>query len=423
MATILIIDDEEAIRNALRDILEMEEYEVEEAKDGIDALSKIKQNSYDAIICDIKMPKMDGMEVLERAQLICPDVPIIMISGHGDIDTAVETVKKGAFDYISKPPDLNRLLITIRNALDKSSLVSETKVLKKKISKSKTQEIVGNSAGILKIKETIDRIAGTDARVLVTGPNGTGKELVARWIHEKSERADKLLVEVNCAAIPSELIESELFGHEKGAFTSAIKQRIGKFEQAHGGTLFLDEIGDMSLSAQAKVLRALQEHKITRVGGDKDLKVDVRVIAATNKDLRKEINEGRFREDLYHRLAVIIIQVPSLNDRKDDIPMLVEHFVESVCNDYGRSVKKVQPDAIKLLQEQDWTGNIRELRNVIERLIILSDAEITLSDVQNYVSPTMQKFNQISNLVSQYENLDDLLSEIKAEWERKHFSI
>lgn len=423
MPTILIIDDEEAIRNALRDILEMEDYEVEEAKDGIDALSKIKQNSYDAIICDIKMPKMDGMEVLERAQLICPDVPIIMISGHGDIDTAVETVKKGAFDYISKPPDLNRLLITIRNALDKSSLVSETKVLKKKISKSKTQEIVGNSAGILKIKETIERIAPTDARVLITGPNGTGKELVARWIHEKSERADKLLVEVNCAAIPSELIESELFGHEKGAFTSAIKQRIGKFEQAHGGTLFLDEIGDMSLSAQAKVLRALQEHKITRVGGDKDLKVDVRVIAATNKDLRKEINEGRFREDLYHRLAVIIIQVPSLNERKDDIPMLVEHFVESVCNDYGRSVKKVQPDAIKLLQEQDWTGNIRELRNVIERLIILSDAEITLSDVQNYVSPTMQRYNQISSLVAQFDSLDSLLSEIKAEWERRHLSI
>lgn len=423
MPTILIIDDEEAIRNALRDILEMEDYEVEEAKDGIDALSKIKQNSYDAIICDIKMPKMDGMEVLERAQLICPDVPIIMISGHGDIDTAVETVKKGAFDYISKPPDLNRLLITIRNALDKSSLVSETKVLKKKISKSKTQEIVGNSAGILKIKETIERIAPTEARVLITGPNGTGKELVARWIHEKSERADKLLVEVNCAAIPSELIESELFGHEKGAFTSAIKQRIGKFEQAHGGTLFLDEIGDMSLSAQAKVLRALQEHKITRVGGDKDLKVDVRVIAATNKDLRKEINEGRFREDLYHRLAVIIIQVPSLNDRKDDIPMLVEHFVESVCNDYGRSVKKVQPDAIKLLQEQDWTGNIRELRNVIERLIILSDVEITLSDVQNYVSPTMQRFNQISNLVAQFDSFETLLEEIKAEWDRKHLSI
>ncbi len=419
MPTILIIDDEEAIRNALRDILEMEDYEVEEAKDGIDALSKIKQNSYDAIICDIKMPKMDGMEVLERAQLICPDVPIIMISGHGDIDTAVETVKKGAFDYISKPPDLNRLLITIRNALDKSSLVSETKVLKKKISKSKTQEIVGNSAGILKIKETIERIAPTDARVLITGPNGTGKELVARWIHEKSERADKLLVEVNCAAIPSELIESELFGHEKGAFTSAIKQRIGKFEQAHGGTLFLDEIGDMSLSAQAKVLRALQEHKITRVGGDKDLKVDVRVIAATNKDLRKEINEGRFREDLYHRLAVIIIQVPSLNDRKDDIPMLVEHFVESVCNDYGRSVKKVQPDAIKLLQEQDWTGNIRELRNVIERLIILSDVEITLSDVQNYVSPTMQRYNQISSLVAQFDSLETLLEEIKEEWGKR----
>lgn len=416
MAAILIIDDEEAIRNALRDILEMEDYEVDEAKDGIEALSKIKQKGYDAIICDIKMPKMDGMEVLERVQIIRPDTPIIMISGHGDIDTAVETVKKGAFDYISKPPDLNRLLITIRNALDKSSLVSETKVLKKKITKSKTQEIVGESDSIIKIKETIDRIAPTEARVLVTGPNGTGKELVARWIHEKSEREDKLLVEVNCAAIPSELIESELFGHEKGAFTSAIKQRIGKFEQAHGGTLFLDEIGDMSLSAQAKVLRALQEHKITRVGGDKDLKVDVRIIAATNKDLRKEIDEGRFREDLYHRLAVIIIQVPSLNERKDDIPMLVEHFVEAVCNEYGRSVKTVQPEAIKLLQEKDWTGNIRELRNVIERLIILSDQEITADDVRNYVSPTMQKYMPAKMLIAQFDTLESLQQYIAKEW-------
>ena len=418
MATILIIDDEEAIRNALRDILEMEDYDIEEAKDGIEALSKIKQKGYDAIICDIKMPKMDGMEVLERVQILSPDIPIIMISGHGDIDTAVETVKKGAFDYISKPPDLNRLLITIRNALDKSSLVSETKVLKKKITKSKTQEIVGDSAAITKIKETIERIAPTDARVMITGPNGTGKELVARWIHEKSERSDKFLVEVNCAAIPSELIESELFGHEKGAFTSAIKQRIGKFEQAHGGTLFLDEIGDMSLSAQAKVLRALQEHKITRVGGDKDLKVDVRIIAATNKDLRKEIAEGRFREDLYHRLAVIIIQVPALNDRRDDIPLLVEHFVDAVCSEYGRPVKKVQPDAIKLLQEMDWTGNIRELRNVIERLIILSETEITASDVQCYVSPTMLRYNALTGVFAQFNNIDEVLKFVADEWSK-----
>ncbi len=418
MATILIIDDEEAIRNALRDILEMEDYDIEEAKDGIEALSKIKQKGYDAIICDIKMPKMDGMEVLERVQILSPDIPIIMISGHGDIDTAVETVKKGAFDYISKPPDLNRLLITIRNALDKSSLVSETKVLKKKITKSKTQEIVGDSAAITKIKETIERIAPTDARVMITGPNGTGKELVARWIHEKSERSDKFLVEVNCAAIPSELIESELFGHEKGAFTSAIKQRIGKFEQAHGGTLFLDEIGDMSLSAQAKVLRALQEHKITRVGGDKDLKVDVRIIAATNKDLRKEIAEGRFREDLYHRLAVIIIQVPALNDRRDDIPLLVEHFVDAVCSEYGRPLKKVQPDAIKLLQEMDWTGNIRELRNVIERLIILSETEITASDVQCYVSPTMLRYNALTGVFAQFNNIDEVLKFVADEWSK-----
>lgn len=416
MANILIIDDEEAIRNVLRDILEMEDYEVEEAKDGIEALAKIKQKSFDAIICDIKMPKMDGMEVLERVNLLSPDTPIIMISGHGDIDTAVETVKKGAFDYISKPPDLNRLLITIRNALDKSSLVSETKVLKKKITRGKTQEIIGDSEGINKIKETIERIAPTDARVLVTGSNGTGKELVARWIHERSERSDKLLVEVNCAAIPSELIESELFGHEKGAFTSAIKQRIGKFEQAHGGTLFLDEIGDMSLSAQAKVLRALQEHKITRVGGDKDIKVDVRIIAATNKDLRKEIAEGRFREDLYHRLAVIIIQVPALNERKDDIPLLVEHFIESVCTEYGRPNKKVSPAAIKLLQEMDWTGNIRELRNVVERLIILSEQEITEEDVRNYVVPTMHRYNALHNVFASYTSLDEVQKYVAEEW-------
>lgn len=417
MAKILIIDDEESIRNVLRDILEMEDYEVDEAKDGINALSKIKKSNFDAVICDIKMPKMDGMEVLERIQILRPDIPIIMISGHGDIDTAVETVKKGAFDYISKPPDLNRLLITIRNALDKSSLVSETKVLKKKISKSKTQEIIGESESIHKIKETIETVAPTDARVFITGPNGTGKELVARWIHEKSERAKNLLVEVNCAAIPSELIESELFGHEKGAFTSAHKQRIGKFEQAHGGTLFLDEIGDMSLSAQAKVLRALQENRITRVGGDKDIKVDVRVVAATNKDLRKEISEGRFREDLYHRLAVIIIQVPSLNDRKDDIPLLVDHFVSSVCNEYGRPPKKVQKGAIEGLQEMDWTGNIRELRNVIERLVILSKDEITATDVDTYVAPTMQKYNPLHSIFQKYDSLDAVQKEVAAAWE------
>lgn len=419
MAKILIIDDEPSIRSVLRDILEMEEYEVEEAKDGIDALAQVKKTKFDAVICDIKMPKMDGMELLERINLLCPDTPVIMISGHGNIETAVEAVKKGAFDYISKPPDLNRLLITIRNALDKSSLVQETKVLKKKITKSGVQTIIGESESIDKIKATIERVAPTDARVLVTGPNGTGKELVARWIHEKSERAQYPIVEVNCAAIPAELIESELFGHEKGSFTSAHKQRIGKFEQAHGGTLFLDEIGDMSLSAQAKVLRALQEGKITRVGGEKDIKVDVRVIAATNKDLRKEIKANRFREDLYHRLAVIIIQVPSLNERKDDIPLLVEHFIESVCNEYGRPKKEIEDAAIKLLQEVDWTGNIRELRNVIERLIILSDQKIVQSDVENYVLPTMKRQSlQLKSLFDKYENLDQVQSFIAAEYEK-----
>lgn len=418
MVKILIIDDEESIRNVLRDILEMEDYKVDEAKDGINALSKLKKGGYDAVICDIKMPKMDGMEVLERVQILQPDLPVIMISGHGDIDTAVETVKKGAFDYISKPPDLNRLLITIRNALDKSSLVTETKVLKRRIKKSKTQEIIGESDGVQRIKDTIDRVAPTDARVLVTGPNGTGKELVARWMHEKSNRSDKPIVEVNCAAIPSELIESELFGHEKGAFTSAVKQRIGKFEQANGGTLFLDEIGDMSLSAQAKVLRALQENRITRVGGDKEIKVDVRVVAATNKDLREEINAGRFREDLYHRLAVIIIQVPSLNQRKEDIPLLVEHFVEAICQDYGRPAKKVETDALALLQEMDWTGNIRELRNVIERLIILSEKSIKKADVEQFVAPSMHKFHPLRQLFKEHKDLQSLQKEVEAEWHK-----
>jgi DNA-binding NtrC family response regulator len=421
MANVLIIDDEPSIRSILRDILEMENYNVEEAKDGIDALSKIKKTKFDVAICDIKMPKMDGMEVLDRIATLSPDTPVIMISGHGNIETAVEAVKKGAFDYISKPPDLNRLLITIRNALDKSTLVQETKVLKKRIKKDKVQKIIGESDAISKIKDTIERVAPTDARVLVNGPNGTGKELVARWIHEKSERASSQIIEVNCAAIPAELIESELFGHEKGSFTSAHKQRIGKFEQAHGGTLFLDEIGDMSLSAQAKVLRALQEGKITRVGGDKDIKVDVRVIAATNKDLRKEIEAKRFREDLYHRLAVIIIKVPSLNERKSDIPMLVDHFLESVCNEYGRPKKSIDPAAIQLLQEVDWTGNIRELRNVIERLIILSEQKIEQSDIEDYVLPSMKKHNILKTIFDKHQDWDKIQDYIKEEYQ-KHLS-
>lgn len=387
MAKILVVDDEEAIRRTLRDILEFEKYQVEEARDGMEAVVKLKREKFDVMIMDIKMPKMDGMEALERVQLISPDLPVIMISGHANIDTAVEAVKKGAFDFIAKPPDLNRLLITVRNAMDKSSLITETIVLKRRVNKYKTQEIIGKSEPITKIKETIDRVAPTEARVLITGSNGTGKELVARWVHEKSNRSKKALIEVNCAAIPSELIESELFGHEKGAFTSAHKQRIGKFEAANGGTLFLDEIGDMSLSAQAKVLRALQESRITRVGGDKELKVDVRVLAATNKDLRKEIAAGNFREDLYHRLAVIIMHVPPLNERRDDIPILVEHFVKIVCDDYGVPFKKVTKDALEALKNVNWTGNIRELRNVVERLIILSDKEITKKDVLSYVLP------------------------------------
>ena len=385
MADILIIDDEKAIRKTLSEILSFEGYKIEEASDGEEGLKKFKEKSYDVVLCDIKMPKLDGIEFLQKAGESNGDVPIIMISGHGNIETAVEAVKKGAYDYISKPPDLNRLLITIRNAMEKNSLVTETKVLKRKV--SKVQEMVGASAPIAKIKDTIDKVAATDARILITGENGVGKELVARWIHEKSNRATNPLVEVNCAAIPTELIESELFGHEKGSFTSAIKQRIGKFEQANGGTLFLDEIGDMSLNAQAKVLRALQEGKITRVGADKDINVDVRVIAATNKDLLKEVDAKTFRLDLYHRLSVIIIHVPSLNERRDDIPILVDQFLEDICTDYGIAKKTMDNDAISLLKDYDWTGNIRELRNVVERLVILSAKEITAEDVKSYVMP------------------------------------
>ncbi|MCX6265278.1 MAG: sigma-54 dependent transcriptional regulator [Bacteroidetes bacterium] len=383
MAAILLLDDEKSIRNVLKDILQHEGYRIEEAADGEQGLQKLAAQPFDLVLCDIKMPKMDGLEVLQQIMQLQPDVPVIMISGHGTIETAVDAVKKGAFDFIAKPPDLNRLLITIRNALDKNTLVKETRVLKKKV--QRVQDIIGNSAGIAKIKSTIEKVAPTDARVLVTGENGTGKELVARWLHEKSNRANQPLIEVNCAAIPAELIESELFGHEKGSFTSAIKQRIGKFEQAHGGTLFLDEIGDMTLSAQAKVLRALQEGKITRVGGEKELSVDVRVIAATNKNLLEEVNQKNFRLDLYHRLSVILIEVPALNERTDDIPLLVSHFLQEIATDYRQPVKNIEPLAIEALMKHQWTGNIRELRNVVERLVILSGNTITHHDVSNFV--------------------------------------
>ncbi|PWT95257.1 MAG: response regulator [Bacteroidetes bacterium] len=385
MSNILIIDDEKAIRKTLGEILSYEGYKIDEAGDGEEGLKKFREKTYDVVLCDIKMPKIDGIEFLDKAGEINSDVPVIMISGHGTIETAVEAVKKGAYDYISKPPDLNRLLITIRNAMDKTNLVTETKVLRRKVAKA--EEMIGESAPIVKIKETIDKVAPTDARVMITGENGVGKELVARWIHEKSNRSKAPLIEVNCAAIPSELIESELFGHEKGSFTSAVKQRIGKFEQAHGGTLFLDEIGDMSLNAQAKVLRALQEGKITRVGGDKDINVDVRVIAATNKDLLKEVDEKQFRLDLYHRLSVIIIHVPSLNDRRDDIPLLVDKFLEDICSEYGIAKKGIDSEALDALKENNWTGNIRELRNVVERLVILSGKNISSEDVNSYVIP------------------------------------
>ena len=386
MSKILIIEDEAAIRRVLVKILseESKTYQLEEAEDGLKGLEMIKKTDYDLVICDIKMPKMDGVEVLEATKKIKPETTVVMISGHGDLDTAVQTMRLGAFDYISKPPDLNRLLNTVRNALDKTELVVEVKRLKKKVSKK--YEMIGESDAINHIKEMVDKVAPTDARVFITGPNGTGKELVAHWIHEKSKRSKGPMIEVNCAAIPSELIESELFGHVKGAFTSANKDRAGKFEAANGGTIFLDEIGDMSLPAQAKVLRALQESKVQRVGSDKDIKVDVRVVAATNKNLKKEIAAGNFREDLYHRLAVILIKVPALNDRRDDIPLLITHFTKKIAKDQGMPVKSFSKKAIKMLQEYDWTGNIRELRNVIERLIILGEQEISEQDVKLFAS-------------------------------------
>jgi DNA-binding NtrC family response regulator len=387
MANILIIDDERPIRNTLKEILEYEKFVVDEAEDGQVGLEKIKTGKYDLIMCDIKMPKMDGIEVLEKAVDLGVDTPIVMISGHGTIETAVEALKKGAYDFISKPLDLNRLLVTVRNAIDRKELVQETKKLKRKISGSKSgTEIIGESAGIKQVKEMIEKVAPSDARVLITGGNGTGKELVARCLHEKSDRNKAPFIEVNCAAIPSELIESELFGHEKGAFTSAIKQRKGCFEQAEGGTLFLDEIGDMSLSAQAKVLRALQESRITRVGGESEIKVNVRILAATNKDLVKEIAENNFREDLYHRLSVILIHVPSLNDRKDDVPILANYFLNQLSQDHGRNIE-FDKEALEELKKVDWTGNIRELRNIVERLVILCDKIITAADIKMYANP------------------------------------
>ena len=386
MSKILIIEDEAAIRRVLVKILseESDTYQVEEAEDGLVGIEKIKKDDYDLVLCDIKMPKMDGVEVLEAVKKLKPETPMVMISGHGDLDTAVNTMRLGAFDYISKPPDLNRLLNTVRIALDRKELVVENKRLKKKVSKN--YEMIGESAAIARIKDMIDKVAPTDARVLVTGPNGTGKELVAHWLHQKSERSKGPMIEVNCAAIPSELIESELFGHVKGAFTSANKDRAGKFEAANGGTIFLDEIGDMSLSAQAKVLRALQESRIQRVGSDKDIKVNVRVVAATNKDLKKEIADGKFREDLYHRLAVILIEVPALNDRREDIPLLVDYFANKISGEQGNAKKNFSDKAIKLLQNYDWTGNIRELRNVVERLIILGGKEVSEADVKAFAS-------------------------------------
>ncbi|MBI3143244.1 MAG: sigma-54-dependent Fis family transcriptional regulator [Bacteroidetes bacterium] len=385
MPKILIVDDEEVIRQTLIDILEYEGYEIDTAADGAQAVAKIQANGYDAVLCDIKMPRMDGMEVLDTVAPLHPELPIVMLSGHGSLDTAVEAVRKGAFDYIAKPPDLNRLLITMRNAVEKNHLVAETKVLRRKVNKS--FEILGQSGPIQAIKDTIEKVATTEARVLITGGNGSGKELVARNIHELSNRREGPFVEVNCAAIPNELIESELFGHEKGSFTSAHKQRIGKFEQAHGGTLFLDEIGDMSLSAQAKVLRALQENRITRVGGEKDIAVNPRVVAATNKDLIAAIAEGKFREDLYHRLAVIIIQVPSLNQRPADIPLLAHRFLAQAIEDNGMSHREITLEAEEALKRIKWTGNVRELRNVVERLAILCPEKITAAHVQAYANP------------------------------------
>ncbi|MFN9321051.1 MAG: sigma-54-dependent transcriptional regulator [Chitinophagales bacterium] len=415
MARILVIDDEKSIRNSLKEILEFEGYDVHSAGNGIEGMSMIKDDDYDLVICDIKMPKMDGKELLSKVQSFEAPPKFIMISGHGNVDTAIESVKMGAFDYIPKPPDMNKLLITVKNALENKVLKEETKVLKKRIDQSK--EITGESASIKKIKATIEKVAPTDARVLITGENGTGKELVARWIHEKSHRGKGPFIEVNCAAIPNELIESELFGHEKGSFTSAINQRKGKFELAHGGTLFLDEIGDMDLSAQSKVLRALQEAKITRIGGDKDINIDVRVIAATNKKIEHEITQGKFRMDLYHRLSVILIHVPTLNERKDDIPVLAEQFCEEVCLSQGIPVKTITPYALKMLQDYEWTGNIRELRNVIERLVILGGPKVTEEDVQNYAYKGVQVSNTLNTEVfDQYPKFQDFKEYIEKQF-------
>lgn len=405
MSRILIVDDEASIRETLKEILTYEGYEIDVAEDGAQALDMLRKTEYDVALCDIKMPKIDGLELLDRVKGIADDVSFIMISGHGTIETALEATRRGAYDFIAKPPDLNKLLITVRNACEKNNLVIETKVLKRKI--SKTHEIIGDSPAIIKIKQTIEKVAPTDARVMITGKNGTGKELVARWLHEKSNRSNMQLVEVNCAAIPSELIESELFGHEKGAFTSAIKQRIGQFERADNGTIFLDEIGDMSLSAQAKVLRALQENKITRVGGEKEIEVNVRIIAATNKDLRKEIEDGNFREDLYHRLSVILIHVPSLNERVEDIPLLAEKFVSEICEENAMSRKQLTSGAMNELKNITWSGNIRELRNVIERLVILCGDKITETDIINFANPMGGKSVNLEDIVNQYEKFQD----------------
>lgn len=410
---LLIIDDEASIRNTIRDIFEYENYKVDEAVDGLDGLEKIKSNSYDVALLDIKMPEMDGMEVLNKIQVIQPDLPVVMISGHANLETAVEAVRKGAYDFISKPPDLNRLLVTVRNAQDKTNQVKTIKKLKRKV--SGVNEIIGESPEIMNVKQLIDKVAPTDARVLVTGENGTGKELVARWIHAKSNRTAKPIIEVNCAAIPSELIESELFGHEKGSFTSAHKQRLGKFELANGGTLFLDEIGDMSLSAQAKVLRALQEGKITRVGGDKEISVDVRVIAATNKDLVKAIDKGEFRMDLFHRLSVMLIQVPALNDRRSDIPLLVGHFMKKIEEENGIKSPSITEDGLKALQEVNWSGNIRELRNIVERLMILCPNEITEEDVLLNTNRSGDE-NRLKKIFHDYDSFDTFKNEMSKKY-------
>lgn len=413
MADILVIDDEAPIRETLKEILEYENFNVTLAEDGQKGYQFIQKNDYDVVLCDVKMPGMDGMEVLERALALKPELPFVMISGHGNVEMAIDATKKGAFDFITKPPDLNRLLITLRNAIERTDLVTETKVLKRKV--SKTFDIIGETPAISKIKETIEKVAPTEARVLITGENGTGKELVARWLHEKSARSEMPLIEVNCASIPTELIESELFGHEKGAFTSAIKQRIGKFEQAHGGTLFLDEIGDMSMAAQAKVLRAIQEGKITRVGGDKEIKVDVRIVAATNKNLLEEIEKGQFRMDLYHRLSVILMHVPTLNERKEDIILIAEHFLEDICAENGLALKTFTPDGYEALKEVNWTGNIRELRNVVERLVILCGDAITGEDVYMYSNPAQRGADPFG-VVDEYKTLQDF-----RDWAEKVF--